>query len=329
MKPTRNKFLIFLVTATILIIFAAIYVFLAIKRPNTGTSQTVDFEVSPGESLSEIGRNLNVSKLINSENLFRLYSHFDKRGNQIQTGFYKIPGNLTLDQLLNTLTKGPDDLRLTFIEGWRREEMANYFAEHVSSSNAYSDFLTASAPSEGYLFPDTYFVPQQVKATAVVDLLSRTFDSKITSDMKTAYENHGLTTAQAVTLASLVEREARLDTDRSLIAGIILNRLKADWYLNIDASVQYAKTSITCLGQASCDWWPTPTASDLEVNSPYNTYLNKGLPPSPICNPSLSALTAVAAPTVSNYYFYLSDKNGIFHYATTIEEHNQNIVKYL
>jgi len=330
MKPTKNKFFIFLILSGLFIVSGCAYVLLAINRPNNGGSDLIVFEVKPGESLSLIGQDLYVKKLINSETLFRLYAHFDKRGNLIQTGVYKLPGNLNLDALMNAFVKGPGDLRLTFLEGWRREQMAELVSISLPSATSYQDFMKASANSEGFLFPDTYFFPQQVLPGALVDLLTTTFNDKVTPEMLSGFTSQELTRNQAVTLASIIEREAADDVNRKLVAGVLLNRLKAEWFLNADATVQYAVASNSCPRQSECSWWPKSlSSSDLKIDSPYNTYVNKGLPPAPICNPGLSSLEAVASPTKSDYLFYLTGTDGVFHYAKTIEEHNQNISKYL
>ena len=124
----------------------------------------------------------------------------------------------------------------------------------------------------------------------------------------------------------MVEREAKLDKDRPYVAGIITKRFRNNWMLQIDATVQYA------LGYQSAedDWWKQNlTIADLAIDSPYNTYKRYGLPPTPICNPSLSSLKAVANQVITKYWYYISDRNGNMHYAETIVEHNQNISKYL
>jgi UPF0755 protein len=127
-------------------------------------------------------------------------------------------------------------------------------------------------------------------------------------------------------LASIVEREGRTDEDRPVIAGILLKRLNSDWPLQADATLQYA------LGYQAFEksWWKKAlTVEDKKIRSPYNTYLNAGLPPAPISNPGLSSIRAVVYPTVSPYWYYLHDPQGRVHYATTLEEHEQNIASYL
>jgi UPF0755 protein len=322
MKPTKNKILIAFSALIILSVIVLVYLVVAINRPNSGVSRTTPFEINSGESLSFVASNLAKSHLINSESLFRLYAHFDKRGNDLKAGRYDLPGNLTVNELLDTFTVGPKSLRITFIEGWRREQMAAAFGQE--------DFIKASVGLEGFLFPDTYIVAQQASAASVVELMRETFDEKVTEKMRADFAAESLDLNGAVTLASLVEREAVTDTDRRMVAGILMNRLRDGWFLGVDASVQYAVSSAACLGVSDCTWWPTSlSAADLKIVSPYNTYTNKGLPPAPVCNPSLSALQAVAEPTQSDYFYYLTGKDGQFHYAVTQTEHDSNIAKFL
>src|SRR5581483_2493272 len=118
--------------------------------------------------------------------------------------------------------------------------------------------------------------------------------------------------------ASIIERETKSEEERPIVAGILLKRINAGWPLQADATIQYA------LGN-----WDPVNADDLKIQSPYNTYLNTGLPPTPICNPGLSSINAAKNPTQSNYWYYLHDKDGQIHYATTIDEQNANIAKYL
>ena len=123
-------------------------------------------------------------------------------------------------------------------------------------------------------------------------------------------------------LASLIERETKHDAEKPIVAGIINKRLAEGWPLELDATVQYQ------LGKSG-DWWPNTTLLDRKIKSPYNTYLNRGLPASPICNPGLVSIDAAKNPADSPYWFYLHDREGNIHYAATLEEHNQNISKYI
>ena len=159
--------------------------------------------------------------------------------------------------------------------------------------------------------------------------MKNNFDKKYSTLTKTVLPQNNV-----VNLASIVEREARLPDDRPVVAGILLKRLENDWPLEVDATLQYAMATRKMENgkwkTGSFDFWPKEiTADDLELDSPYNTRKYKGLPPTPICNPGLSAIEAVIRPTETEYWFYLSDKEGKMHYAKTIEEHNLNISRYL
>jgi UPF0755 protein len=152
------------------------------------------------------------------------------------------------------------------------------------------------------------------------------FNKKVTPQMREDAKKTGLTFAQTITLASIVEREGKTDSDRPMIAGILLNRIKLGMPLQVDATLQYT------LGYQpfAKTWWKKElSVDDKKINSPYNTYANVGLPPAPIANPGMASINAAMYPTSSDYLYYLHDKTGTAHYAKTIEEHNANIQKYL
>ncbi|KXK12836.1 MAG: aminodeoxychorismate lyase [Chloroflexi bacterium OLB14] len=176
---------------------------------------------------------------------------------------------------------------------------------------------------EGFFFPDTYTIPRETTVDELLEIIGRNFTAHITTDMQNAFTNRGLTLYQAVTLASIVEREAVHAEEAPLIASVYLNRLAINMKLDADPTVQYA------LGyQADLNsWWKNPLdLSDLQVASPYNTYQNIGLPPTPISNPSLEALMAVAYPESSPYYFFRAacDGSGYHNFSVTFEEQIAN-----
>jgi UPF0755 protein len=240
------------------------------------------------------------------------------------------------------------DQKITFPEGWRTEEMAQRLQEKgvLASAGAYLSVtqsavtapelrvaykIPANAPLTGFLFPDTYLFLLSTDATDVVQKQIASFQSR-TADLKLTYDT--------IILASIVEREAKFDGDRSQIAGVYSNRLKIGMALQADPTVQIAKfatQNLDCLTAAgidsqacqNIDWWPTVLRSDLQgIKSPYNTYLNPGLPPQPICNPGLASLEAASAPAEHDYLYFVSDKEGHAHFAKTLAEHNANVAKY-
>ena len=211
---------------------------------------------------------------------------------------------------------------MTTLEGWRAEEVAAKLSKDLDIPE--SEFLKVAR--EGYMFPDTYLFPKDATVGAVARLFFSTFDAKVDEKMRADAKKTGLTFDEVMTLASIVEREGRTAEDRPMIAGILLNRLKADWPLQADATLQYA------LGYQVREktWWKKELFDDdKKVKSPYNTYLNPGLPPGPIANPGIVSIKAVIYPKTSDYWYYLHDPKGGVHYGRTLEDHNRNIEKYL
>jgi UPF0755 protein len=159
--------------------------------------------------------------------------------------------------------------------------------------------------------------------------MKATFEKKVDSSMREEINKGSLGLEKTIILASLVERETKTEEERPIVAGILLNRLGINMPLQIDATVQYAVASVSCKAKIDCEWWPTTTIEDRQINSQYNTYKYANLPPAPIANPGLSSIKAVIYPEESNYLYYLHDKKGVIHYAETLEEHNANIKKYI
>jgi UPF0755 protein len=157
-----------------------------------------------------------------------------------------------------------------------------------------------------------------------------TFDKKVSSDTLNDASSGGKSVNQILTVASLVERETKGVEEKPIVAGIIYKRLKTGWPLQIDATLQYAVGGLKCKEtQIQCDWWSPLTKEDLGINSLYNSYKLVGFPPSPIANPGLLSIKAATYPQESDFWFYLHDMGGNIHYARTIQEHNDNVRKYL
>ncbi|MBU0510750.1 MAG: endolytic transglycosylase MltG, partial [Chloroflexi bacterium] len=184
-------------------------------------------------------------------------------------------------------------------------------------------FLPASASTEGFLYPDTYILPRKMTAEALVREFLRNFSLHLTTDLREGFTRQGLDVYQAVTLASIVQREAVVPDERAQIASVFFNRLRTGMKLDTDPSVQYALG----FNIVQNTWWTNPlSAADLQFDSPYNTYIYSGLPPTSIANPSLSALQAVAFPAETPYYYFRArcDGSGLHDFAVTFEEHLQN-----
>ena len=271
--------------------------FYTLTLPYSHNTQSVNFEVTKGESVTTIASHLKDAKLIRSSLYFRYIAKSHKL--ILQAGKYQLfPSDSPL-KLATQLTKGlAVDKKITIPEGFRREQISELTGLNLISP-------------EGRLFPDTYFIKEDITAQELVDLMQANFAKKV-----------GKVDEQTLILASLVERETKGDEEKPVVAGILKKRLENGWPLELDATVQYF------LGKPG-SWWPDTTLLDRKLKSPYNTYLHPGLPPAPIGNPGFSSIRAVQNSVDSPYWFYLHDKSGVIHYAVTLADHNQNIVKYI
>ena len=180
------------------------------------------------------------------------------------------------------------------------------------------------------VFPDTYIFPKTASAAAIVAKLNSTFNSRVDSQMDADIEASDYSLIQILTMASIVEREAITDAERPVVAGIFYKRLEAGWPVQADATLQYVIANSKCQNpNVKCDWWMIPEVADRSLTSPFNTYRNTGLPPAPIANPGLSSIKAAIYPEESDYWYYLHDAKGKIYYGRTLEEHNENIRKYI
>ena len=304
----------------------------------------VDFTIAPGQGAATIAENLRAARLLNDTELFLNYLSYYGLDGGLVAGEHRLDPQATIPELAEALGSGRSrTLELSFLPGWRSEEMANYlgvvgaaqidaeaFRQIVASRNglggSYS-FLSAlpdGASLEGYLFPDRYTVGDETTAAALIDLMLARFDAQVTPAMRQAYGTLGLSLRDAVILASIIEREAALAEEKPLMAAVFLNRIAAGMPLQADPTVQYA------LGFVDGTWWKSPlSAEDLQVNSPYNTYLIPGLPPGPISNPGLASLQAVANPASVDYLFFVVDcaaaTLGAHAFSVTYDEHLANV----
>lgn len=283
---------------------------------------SVDFTISSGQNVSTIADNLKRKGLIKNTKAFLLYTRISGVGENIQAGNFKLNPAMSVSEIANQLTHGVNDVWIKIIEGWRIEEIADYLYNNFGIDK--NEFITNS--QEGYMFPDSYRISVDSTPSEIASLMRSNFDTKVTENFKNGIMAQGLTLHQGITLASILEREVKNAPDRPVVAGIYLKRLKNNWLLQADATVQY----IVGIDRSENTWWKKNlTADDLAIDSPYNTYVVTGLPPTPIANPGIATIKAVANPQDSDYWYYISDSTGRLHFAKTIEEHNANIERYL
>ena len=294
------------------------------------------FVIQPGESVLSISNRLEQAGLIRSASTFRAYLLWTGLDTIIQTGTYRLsPAQTGFDiaQMLKSTTL--TEVTFSVLPGWRMEEIAatlpttglaitpEAFLAAAVAPLASPDLIPAGASAEGFLYPDTYILPRTTTADQLVSILLQGFSSHLPVGTLTAYTQHGLTLYQAVTMASIVQREAVVEDEMPTIASVFYNRLAIGMELQTDPTVQYA------LGYnpAQGTWWTNPlSVQDMQFDSPYNTYLYPGLPPGPISNPGQAALDAVANPAQTNYYYFQArcDGFGLHNFAETFEQHLQN-----
>lgn len=303
---------IFFLFPLILLILLGLYLYSLTLAPTSDSTKKV-FVINQGEPLLTIASRLEKLNFVRSRYAFIVYSRLSGLNTQIKAGTFYLTSSEKLIEQIQKLTKGGStDYWFKIIPGSRIEEFSPD-----------TEFSSAALGLEGQLFPDSYLIPKYYTPSQILDLILKNFeDKRIEAKNKSSTT---LSDSEVLVLASLLEREAKTLVDKKIIAGIIKNRLEVGMPLQIDATVQYAKDS---LGRPEKYWKPI-TKADLSIVSPYNTYKNKELPPSPICNPGFDSLVAAYHPTESDYVYYINDSQGIMHYAKNLEEHNANVAKYL
>lgn len=279
------------------------------------------FVVENGQGVREIANSLKKEGLIRDPVIFFLITKQTGLDKKIQAGDFRLNSSMNAYEVAESLTHGTLDIWVTIPEGYRAEEIADILEDKIP--NYEQSWRETLNQNEGYLFPDTYLMPRDADIDSIISIFKNNFQTKY--DSVKSLKTNNLSDAQTLVLASLVEREARLEEDRALVASVIYNRLNIGMKLDIDATLQY----ILGYQEDEKRWWKKGlTNEDKKINSPYNTYTNPTLPPRPISNPGLSAIKAALNPAKTNYFYYITDQNGKNRYATTLEGHNANIEKY-
>lgn len=313
-----KKSIVLLVVIILLFLGASIWWNRGTSPVNSKDTTHTSFIIPKGAALRTISNNLQEQGFIKDPVVFFLLIKKEGIDKDIQAGNFLLSPSMTAQEIAKLLTTGAmEDVWITIPEGKRAEEIGEILRDGLPSYDSSWDEVLIE--NEGYLFPDTYLIPKDATIEQVIQVMRNNFDTKyeLLDTSNTSYSQE-----EIVTLASLVEREAKHDEDRPLVASVIENRLNIGMALQIDATIQYAKG-------VPGNWWAPVTLAEYQsVRSPYNTYLQPGLPPGPIANPGIEALSAAANPADTNYTYYIADQNGINRYASTLEGHNANIQKY-
>jgi UPF0755 protein len=328
----KKKLLILVAILAIIGLGTKVWYSNALKPAGTGDTAV---EVPKGAKPAEIGTLLEQKQVIKSAKAFGWHVSSNDLGPKLQAGRYVLSGQKSATVIATELTEGPKQgNQFTIKEGTTQAGIAKLlgdlgvvkedeFKKLKASDFPEYDFLRGlpqDATLEGFLFPETYSIPEDGgNAREVAEIMLTQFGKELTPDLRSEIKASGRTIYQTVTVASLVEEEVKTEPDRKLVAGIIYRRLAEDIRLDIDATVRYALDKPTgALSQ-----------SDLDSNDPYNTRKVKGLPPGPIANPGIVSIRAAIEPTDSDWLFYLNGSDGTTHFAKTNDEHEANKAKYL
>jgi UPF0755 protein len=306
-----------LVVLGVIVIGLGVMIFL-LRAPMNFSSTTL--VIDTGDSAAKVAQELAAARVITSPLSLRLVLRISGGDNKLHEGVYLFnsPENVfSIARRLVSADYGLPSARITFPEGVTTRDIAAQVALAFPAIEAEA-FEALAKPQEGYLFPDTYVFPASATAASIIATMRANFDTR-TASLKDEVVASGHSLADIVTMASLVEKEARTDENRRLVAGVLWNRLAKGMRLQVDVVFGYIFGRDTY----------SPSPRDLTVDSPYNTYTHAGLPPGPINNPGLEALEAAVNPTKTSYLYYLTGKDNLMHYATTYAAHQANLAKYL
>jgi UPF0755 protein len=310
----------------------------ALHRAQGSSNAPVTFNVGPGDSVNSVADHLSHDGLIDSTLLFKLDARIQGLAGKLKPGEFTLRHTMSIDDMVHTLSVySPQYISVLIPEGWRSEQIAARLQSLGIDSQSFLQevrhpdpkFLNASiladkparASLDGYLFPNTYDVLLHATGKEVARQMVQQLDRVFTPALRAAARRHGMSIFQALTLASIVEREARSDGDRPLIAGVYYNRLKIGMKLDADPTVQYIQGSAK-------KWWPilTDQAANIAPGNPYNTYTHAGLPPGPIANPGLASITAAVSPKPTSYLYFIAcpREHNKTVFATTLAQQTAN-----
>jgi len=320
-------------------VIAIIYGRYAWKRlysPQPGDTKTVTLVVQQGDTLNTIAAKLHKEGLLggfmglDDRFLLRYLGHVNENANKIKPGAYRLESSQSLNDVYLRLIKGSQDFKITIPEGKTGREVAAEVKRRYKDFNdarflellndkAFIATLKMDVPSlEGYLYPSTYFFGPGMKEEELVQQMVGLFQKRVEDSLKNVDKQDTFTFHEHLVMASLIEKEARMDEDRPLIASVIFNRLEKGMPLQIDATINYALND-----------WRRLSYADLKIDSPYNTYKNKGLPPGPIANPRMQSLLATFTAPKTDYLYYVYQGNGRHAFSASYEEFLKNKRLYL
>lgn len=302
---------------------------------NAKSSEQKIFTVEKGQGVKEISQNLEKEGIIKNRIFFRLYALYSRNFLNLQAGDYQLSSSMNIPQIVEKIVRGDVfKITLTFPEGFSLKDieqklreagidgelnLANYRVGEFKNEFSFLKNVSEEMSLEGFLFPDTYHFLFGSDTIDIIKLMLNNFDKRFTPELREEIALQKKSIFEIITIASLIEKEAKAKEDKELVSGILWKRLEIGMPLQADATIVYA------LGEKK----DKISIEDTKIDSPYNTYKYKGLPKGPICNPGLESIKAAIYPKESDYLYYLSTPLGETLFSKTLEEHNIKKEKYL
>ena len=302
-----------IVILTIIVIIAIIVAFIIpyIAKEN----RTIEVLIPKGASPYKISKILKDSEVITSQRIFLALVKYYGYSTKLQAGLYDFNTKDSLGTIINKIKNGESkNIKVTIPEGFNVKQIAKVLAEHNICNEQKFINLAQEQNMEGYLFPNTYFLLPQMSEQEVINVMNEEFNKFWTKEKEERLKEINKSKRDVIILASIVEKEAIADSERPIIAGVFLNRLSKGMRLESCSTVLYAME----INKERL------SLEDLQFDSPYNTYRNKGLPPGPICNPGAKAIDAVLYPRVTDSLYFVSKGNGTHYFSSTFEQHIKN-----
>ena len=331
-----NLKVISIITIIILGLIAG-YIYIQVGPYDKNSKKDMIVEIPNGSTLTDVSNILKENKIIKNKVLFKVVSKFKPNEHGVKAGKYLLRQSYSNSKILDILFSGKtynDGIKVTIPEGSTYKEVIKYLTSKGigkkenyeklinNPKEFYSKFKYLDEKDilslEGFLYPDTYYFDKKATEEEVLSAMLKRFEKMYTDKFKKEQKERGLTLQQVVNLASIIEKEAILDEDRPMIASVFYNRLNVDMPLQSDATIQYIFDERK----------DRVMYKDLKIKSPYNSYINKGLPPTPISNPGVKSIEAVLNPANSDYLYFVATIDGKNNYSKTYEEHLKHVENY-
>jgi len=329
--PKKPNLLNLFIILTLLVWGISGFFYYQVLNPVGESTESITISIAPGATLKQISNNLESHNLIRSASAFRLLANIRKKQTHIQVGEYELSQSMLPMDILKAITSGKTVLHpITIPEGYRITEIAELFSKKIlidkevfikesRNKDLIQELDINSDSLEGYLFPETYHFSKHSSEKKIIQTMLNTFKQKMQSQsILDQVTNSKMSMHEIITLASLIEKETGKNEERKHISSVFHNRLRKKMLLQTDPTVIYAIEEFD----------GNIRKKDLSIDSPYNTYRYKGLPPGPIASPGLKSITAALSPIKTNHFYFVSRKDGSHHFSSSLEEHNNAVRRY-